>query len=98
MKIQTLHYDSLALKNPLHIQDAALVSGSARTDVGVMLMLTLDELMFLSVWSLQIRTTIRRCLVSWTTASWLPMPSACSSGEYACVSHRMALPPFAPGL
>lgn len=56
-------------------------------------MLMPDELMFLSVCSLQIRTTIRRCLVSWTTASWLPMPLACSSGEYACVSAHMA--PFA---
>lgn len=45
---------------------------------------------FCSVCSLQIRTTIRRCLVSWTTASWLPMPLACSSGEYACVSAHVA--------
>lgn len=68
-----------------------LLSPVQLTDVCVMLMP--DELMFLSVCSLQIRTTIRRCLASWTTASWLPMPLACSSGEYACVSAHVA--PFA---
>lgn len=38
------------------------------------------KLIVSSVSSLQIGTTIRRCSEFWITASWSPMPSACSSG------------------